>query len=145
MVTVSFATNLRGSAGSAASLASASSAPLVIPSEARNLLFADRVAALPLSHAAPAPPAACHINSLRFITPPLCFSAPSPWLFGRPASPPGYHCSAGILFTLRLANGRLAAGPHHTPAANRCVIRHHPFPSDPRRMILLARTYHRNS
>src|SRR6266849_130314 len=84
MVTVSFAANLRGSAGSAASRASASSAPLVIPREARNLLFADSVAALPLSHAAPAPPAACRINSLRFITPPLCFSALSRSLLWTP-------------------------------------------------------------
>src|SRR4029077_9621225 len=107
MFTVSFAANLRGSAGSAANLVSAKVALLVIPSEASNLLFADRVAALPLSHAAPAPPAARRINSLRFMTPPLRFSAPIRSLVWTPASPLGYHWNLG------------ARRPHHTPAANR--------------------------
>src|ERR1700682_120700 len=75
MVAVSFATTLRGSAGRAASLASADFAPSVTPSEARNLLFAP--SAFAPTQTAPIPPAACRMNSLRFMTPPLCFSGPS--------------------------------------------------------------------
>src|SRR6266852_5936029 len=80
MVTVSFAANLRGRAGKAAKLASAklasaSPAPFVIPSEARNLLFAAR-APEPSHTEAPIPLAARLINSLRFMTPPFSSSGP---------------------------------------------------------------------
>src|SRR5260370_4169803 len=80
MVTVSFAANLRGRAGSAASLASAklasaNPAPFVIPSEARNLLSAAR-APEPNHAAVPAPPAARLKNSLRFMTPPFLLLRP---------------------------------------------------------------------
>src|SRR5260370_9144530 len=80
MVTVSFAANLRGRAGIAASLASANlasanPAPFVIPSEARNLLSADR-APEPNHAAVPAPPAARLKNSLRFMTPPFLLLRP---------------------------------------------------------------------
>src|SRR5260221_11958914 len=89
MATVSFATNFRGRAGSAASLAAANSAASVIPREGRN----PRCAASPLepSHAAPIPLAACRINSLRFMIPPLFSSDPSPYRLWTPQAPGGYH------------------------------------------------------
>src|SRR5260221_6121611 len=95
MVTVSFAANFRGSAGSAASLAaprfaSANLASFVIPSEARNLLFAASPPE-PSQAAAPIPLAACRINSLRFMIPPLFSSDPSPYRLWTPQAPGGYH------------------------------------------------------
>src|SRR6266404_663242 len=80
MVTVSFAANLRGRAGSAASLASATlasanPAPFVIPSEASILPFAAK-APEPSHAAAPIPPAARLKNSLRFMTPPFLLLRP---------------------------------------------------------------------
>src|SRR5260370_40439129 len=80
MATGSFAANLRGRAGSAASLASATLASaklaaFVIPSEASILPFAAK-APEPSHAAAPIPPAARLKNSPRFMTPPFLLLRP---------------------------------------------------------------------
>src|SRR5882672_1852973 len=109
MVTASFAENFRGRAGSAASLSSR-----VIPSEASNLRFAASPAE-PSNAAAPIPPAACRINSLRFITPPLLQRMPiSLHTFGRPVLPVGYQHRSKSLDILTRANATLA-DPHGAP------------------------------
>src|SRR3984893_16292232 len=132
MVTVSLAANLRGSAGSAASLAASNFAPSVIPSEARNLLFA---ASPPEpSHAtAPIPLAACRINSLRFMTPPLFSAAQSRYRVWTPRSSVRYHCNI-------IGSAPVPRRTHHTLPANRlpgCVIRHHAFLSDQHHIFCL--------
>src|SRR6266404_5806675 len=109
MVTVSFAANLRGRAGNAASLSSR-----VIPSETSNPRFAASPAE-PSNAAAPIPPAACLINSLRFITPPSSTYAPFHYTFGRPVLPVGYQHRSKSLDILRRANAILA-DPYGTPA-----------------------------
>src|ERR1700719_3764 len=145
MVTVSFAANFRGSAGSAASLAAANFASVnlasfVIPSEARNLLFA---ASPPeLSHAAaPIPLAACRINSLRFMTPPLFSSGPSHYLVWTPASSGRYHYSVGTV----PVPGQ--APPSYAPCKSPPRVRHTAprLPFRPPPYILFTRIYHRNS
>src|SRR5258708_3435334 len=122
MVTVSFAENLRGRAGSAASLSSR-----VIPTEASNPCLAASPAE-PSNAAAPIPPAACRINSLRFITPP---STHATYRFGRPSPPAGYHRAAGHPDILGFANVGPAALIVRSPIPAGSVIRHQPFPSPP--------------
>src|SRR5258708_23740504 len=139
MVTVSFAANFRGRAGSAASLAAANSAPSVIPSEPRNLLFAANPPE-PSHAAAPIPLAACRINSLRFMTPPLFSSGPSHYRVWTPTSPRRYHSTVGSVPVLRRTPSYAARqSPHRV---------RHTAPSLPFRpppYILFTRIYHRNS
>src|SRR5882762_133189 len=107
MVTVSFAANFRGKGGSAASLSSR-----VIPREVSNPCLAASPAE-PSNAAAPTPPAACRINSLRFITPP---STHATYRFGRPTPPAGYHRAAGHRDILDIPNAARPRLAYHSLA-----------------------------
>src|SRR5882762_1551245 len=117
MLTVSFAANLRGRAGSAASLSSG-----VIPSEVSNPRFAASPAE-PSNAAAPIPPAACRINSLRFITPPFFNACPFHYtLLDAPHCRSVINTAVSRLTILRRANATLADS--YDAPGNRRQVRH---------------------